>query len=92
MNVGNRVVTASVLQNGVTTWKGSMSVLGLTLLIALPPLAMWAVSLAGSRTKNAGETIRRERSNARELAAGDPGTGIVGHSSSIRKRKSREGA
>ena len=87
--VNDGVVTANVLQNGVTSWSGSISLLGLALLIALPPLVMWAVSLlASARTINAENAIR-DASDIAELNAGE--REMFGSTVSTSKRTSREG-
>ena len=45
---------ATVVQDGVTTYNGSISLLGVALLVAGPPLVMWAVFvLATARTNDA---------------------------------------
>lgn len=86
------VLSASVLQNGVSTWTGSISVLGLTLLLALPPLVMWAFLLfTAPRTINAGESALGGQSSVAELNAGESGTESFRTSGSTSKRRSREG-
>lgn len=88
--VTDGVLSANVLQNGLTTWTGSISVLGLTLLVALPPLAMWAFFLLTTpRTNNAGENPLGGGSKVAELSAAEPE--MLGSSVSTSKRKSREG-
>ena len=87
-SVTDGVLTANVLQNGITTWTGSISFLGLVLLIAVPPLLIWAFLLfASARTINAGESAPGD-SDAAQLDAGNPG--MFGSSASTSKRRSRE--
>jgi hypothetical protein len=89
--VNDGVVTANVLQNGVTTWTGSISMTSLALLIALPPLAMWAVwLLASARTINAGDSSPGAESEVAQLNGGE--TGLFDTSVSTSKRRSREGS
>jgi hypothetical protein len=79
---------ATVVQDGITTYSGSISTLALSLLLALPPLVMWAVFLiAAPRTINAGEHTSGDAGVA-ELNAGE--TGFFRSSSSPSKRTSRE--
>ena len=86
------VLSANVLQNGIPTWTGSISVLGLTLLIALPPLVMWALFLfIAPRTINADESALSDRSSVAELNAGQSDTESFRTSGSTLKRRSREG-
>ena len=55
---------ASVFQDGTLTYNGSISLLSVALLVALPPLVMWAVFLiAASRTNDAGENRVVEQSD-----------------------------
>ncbi|HJP84504.1 MAG TPA: hypothetical protein VJ852_00810 [Gemmatimonadaceae bacterium] len=90
-SVNDGVVTANVLQNGATTWTGSISLLGLALLIALPPLVMWAVSLVVSaRTINAGDTELSDGPDVAQLTPGVPDR--FSTSASTSKRTSREGS
>jgi len=89
--VNDGVLTASVLQHGTTTWTGSISLTALALLIALPPLVMWAaLLLASARTINAGDTRLSDESNVARVHAGEPES--FGNSVSTSKRRSREGA
>lgn len=92
-SVNDGVLSANVLQNGVPTWTGSISVLGLTLLLALPPLVMWAFFLfTSSRTINADESALGGPSNVAELNAGQSDTESFRTSGSTSKRRSREGS
>ena len=87
------VLTANVLQNGVPTWTGSISFLGLALLLALPPLVMWVFFLfAAPRTINADESALSGQSSIAELNAGESGTESFRTSGSTSKRRSREGS
>jgi hypothetical protein len=83
-------LSATVLADGVTTYKGSISLLAVALLLALPPLVMWAVFLFSSRTIDAGERDFVEQSDITALNAGD--AEIFRASSSTSKRRSREGS
>ena len=90
-SVDDGVVTANVLQNGVTTWTGSISFLGLALLITLPPLVIWAVSLvASARTINADDAALSDGSDGAQLSAGEPE--MFRSTVSTSKRTSREGS
>jgi hypothetical protein len=81
---------ATVVQNGVTTYSGSVSMLTVILLLALPPLVMWAVFLlAAPRTINAGESAFGN-TTAAQLNAGE--SRFFGSSSSTSKRETREGS
>ena len=56
-SMGDGNISATIVEAGRTTWSGSMSILNLTLLIAVPPLVLWLVWLLGpSRTNNADQT------------------------------------
>ena len=82
---------ATVIQDGITTYSGSVSLMTVMLLLALPPLVMWAVFLLiAPRTINADESPVGDNSPAAELIAGE--TGFFRTSSSTSKRKSREGS
>ena len=83
------IISASVAQNGVTTWTGSISLLALTLLVALPPLVMWAIFLlTAPRTINAEKSSFGDGPAFAELNAGEPG--FFRSSASTSKRGSRE--
>lgn len=88
--VSDRGLSATVLQDGVATYKGSISLLAVTLLIALPPLVMWAVFLFSSRTIDAGGRDLVDQPDITSLNAGD--AEIFRSSSSTSKRRSREGS
>ena len=83
-------LSATVLQDGVTTYQGSISLLAVTLLIALPPLVMWAVFLFSSRTIDAGDKDVLDESDIAALNAGD--ADMFKASSSTSKRRSRGGS
>lgn len=88
---GDAGLTATVIQNGVTTYSGSMSLLSVTLLLALPPLVMWLIFLlTAPRTINAEKNSATERPAVAELSVGEPG--FFRSSSSTSKRSSREGS
>ncbi len=92
-SVNDGVFTGNVLHNGVTTWTGSISVLALTMLVALPPLLMWAVFLFTTpRTIDQSETTLAGRGEATRLNVGDSGTEFFRASSSTSKRRTREGS
>ena len=87
--VTDGIVSASVAQNGVVTWTGSIPLLTLALLVALPPLVMWAIFLlTAPRTINAGKSSFGHEPAVAELKAGEPG--FFRSSSSTSKRSSRE--
>lgn len=81
---------ATVVQNGVTTFSGSVPRLTVMLLLAIPPLVMWAVFLiAASRTINAGESALGKK-NVVQIDAGE--ASLFGSSSPTLKRETREGS
>jgi hypothetical protein len=82
---------ATVIQDGVTTYNGSISLLTVALLVALPPLVMWAVFvLATPRTNDADENDVVRQAHVPSLNAGD--TEFFSRSSPTSKRTSREGS
>ncbi len=90
-NVGDGILSANIVDGGRTVWTGSISVLNLALLIAVPPLVLWLVWLAGSsRTKHADEIAAGSRKTKRELAAAEPRIGIIETSTSTSTRRARE--
>lgn len=88
----NDVLSATIIDGGRTVWTGSITLLSLTLLVAVPPLLLWLVWLAGSaRTNNAGAVGSRNGNARSELRAADPRIGIIETStSSTSKRQARE--
>ncbi|HJQ11777.1 MAG TPA: hypothetical protein VJ840_12190 [Gemmatimonadaceae bacterium] len=89
--IGDTGLSATVFQDGVLTYSGSMSLLAAALLVAVPPLVMWAVFvIASSRTNDAGENGVVEQSDAPSLNAGN--TEFFSPSSVTSKRTSREGS
>jgi hypothetical protein len=85
------IVSASVAQNGITTWTGSISLLALVFLVALPPLVMWGIFLLSApRTINAEKNSVADGPAVAELNAGE--TRFFRSSSSTSKRSSREGS
>lgn len=86
---GDTGLHATVIQDGITTYSGSISMLAVTLLLALPPLVMWAVFLlTAPRTINAEKNVVDGGPALAELNAGEPG--FFRSSSSTSKRGSRE--
>ena len=80
---------ATVVQNGATTYSSSVSMLTVILLLALPPLMMWAVFLlVAPRTINADESAFGKTTD--QLNAGE--TRFFGSSRSTSKRETREGS
>jgi hypothetical protein len=91
VSFGNGVLTANIVDSGRTAWSGSVSVLTLALLVALPPLVIWLVWLAGSsRTKHADEIAAGSPKTKRELSAAEPRIGIIEASTSTSTRRARE--
>jgi hypothetical protein len=89
-NIGDGILSANIVDGGRTVWTGSISVLTLALLIALPPLLIWLVWLAGSsRTKHADEIVAG-RKTKRDLSAAEPRIGIIETSTSTSTRRARE--
>ncbi|MFL5480890.1 MAG: hypothetical protein ACJ8AK_01750 [Gemmatimonadaceae bacterium] len=88
---GDGRLNATVIQDGITTYSGSTSLLSVALLLALPPLVMWAVFLvAAPRTINAEKSAVGEGPAVAGLKAGE--TGFFRSSSSTSKRSSRGGS
>jgi hypothetical protein len=96
VSFANGTLTASIVEAGRTTWAGSIAILTLGLLVAVPPLLLWLVWLAGlPRTNNADEIdLKNENLNNEkrrsELHATEPRIGIIDSSSSTSKRRARE--
>jgi hypothetical protein len=89
IKVGNGIVSATIFEAGRSSWAGSISLLTLALLVAVPPLLLWLVWLVGtSRTNNAGRDATNADSRQRELYATDSRTEIL--ESSTSKRRARE--
>ena len=88
----NDVLTATIIDGGPTVWTGSITLLSLALLIALPPLLLWLVWLAGSaRTNNAGAIGAENEKTHGELNAPASRFGIVDTPiSPTSKRRARE--
>jgi hypothetical protein len=90
-NVGNGILSANIIDGGRTVWSGSNSVLTLALLIAVPPLVLWLVWLAGSsRMKHADEIAIDSRKLQRELSAAEPRIGFIEASTSTSTRRARK--
>jgi hypothetical protein len=90
-NIGDGILSANIVDGGRTVWTGSISVLTLALLIAVPPLLIWLVWLAGSsRTKHADEIAAGSRNTKRELSAAEPRIGTIETSTSTSTRRARE--
>lgn len=86
---GDAGLNATVIQNGITTYSGSISLLSVTLLLALPPLVMWLIFLlTAPRTINAEKSALGGGPAVAELNAGE--AGFFRSSSSTSKRRSRE--
>lgn len=87
----NDILSANIVDGGQTVWTGSMSMLTLALLIAVPPLVIWLVWLAASaRTKHADETPTGSWKTKRELSAAEPRLGIIEACTSTSTRRARE--
>jgi hypothetical protein len=88
----NGMLSATITDSGRTTWAGSISVLTLALLVAVPPLLLWLVWLAGSARTNNADAMPLKNEKARsELDAAKPRIGIIDTSaSSTSKRRARE--
>jgi hypothetical protein len=89
---GDGILSATIIDSGRTVLAGSISVLTLALLVAVPPLLLWLVWLAGSaRTNNAGGMSLKNEMPRSELDAAKPRIGIIDTSaSSTSKRRARE--
>jgi hypothetical protein len=86
---GNGIVNATISEPGRSSWGGSISVLTLALLVAIPPLLLWLVWLVGtSRTNNAGRDAANADPQQRELYATDSRTQTF--ESSTSRRRARE--
>lgn len=91
LSFANGTLSANIVEAGRTTWAGSIAVLTLGLLVAVPPLFLWLVWLAGSpRTNNADEIELKNEKGRLELHATEPRIGIIDSSSSTSKRRARE--
>ena len=90
--VNDGIVTAFITDAGRTTWSGSISLLTLALLVAIPPLVLWLLWLAGSaRTNNADEMRLKNSTSQSQLRGAEPQIGIIDtSSSSTSKRRVRE--
>jgi len=86
------ILSANIVEAGHTTWGGSISVLTLAFLVAVPPLLLWLAWLAdSSRTNHAGGNAVKNEKPASELHAAEPRIGIVDNpTSSTLKRRARE--
>ena len=86
------ILSANIVEAGHTTWAGSISVLTLAFLVAVPPLLLWLAWLAdSSRTNHAGGNAVKNEKPASELHAAEPRIGIVDNpTSSTLKRRARE--
>jgi hypothetical protein len=91
VSFANGTLTADIVEAGHATWAGSIAILTLGLLVAVPPLLLWLVWLAGSpRTNNADEIDLKNEKRRSELHATEPRIGIIDSSSSTSKRRARE--
>jgi hypothetical protein len=89
VSLNDGVISAHIAEAGQTAWAGSISVLSLVLLVAVPPLVLWLIWLVGaSRTNNAGHTAAIRSESERQLSAADYRTKITDSSTS--KRHTRE--
>jgi hypothetical protein len=89
-NVGftNNLLSATILDGARTVWSGSITFLNLALFIAIPPLLLWLIWLAGSARMNNATGIDEENDERPELNAAEQGIGIIEPSTS--KRHARE--
>lgn len=86
---GDGGLSATVIQHGVTTYSGSISLLSVALLVALPPLVMWLIFLlTAPRTINAEKSADGDGPAVAELHAGE--AGVFRSSSSTSMRSPRE--
>ena len=92
VSFGNGGFSATIIDGARTVWTGSISVLSLALLIAVPPLLLWLVWLAApARTNNADAMASTKDERHSELRAAGPRIGIIENStSSTSKRRARE--
>jgi hypothetical protein len=89
LSLNDGVIAAHIAEAGHTLWSGSISVLSLVLLVAIPPLVLWLIWLVGaSRTNNAGQSAPDRSESERKLHAANYRTEITGSSTS--KRRTRE--
>jgi hypothetical protein len=89
LSFANGTFTAKIAQPGHPTWTGTVSVLTLALLVAVPPLLLWLMWLIGtSRTNNAEKNAANESARRQELYATDSRTEII--ESSPSRRRARE--
>jgi hypothetical protein len=90
--VNDGIASANIIDAGRTTWSGSISLLNLALLVAIPPLMLWLIWLTGSsRTNNAGEMGLKNSKSQSRLRDAEPQIAIIDtSSSSTSKRRVRE--
>ena len=89
LSFGDGSINGHIAEAGHTLWSGSISFLSLVLLVAVPPLVLWLIWLAGaSRTNNAGQNAADRPESERQLHAANYRTEITG--SSTLKRGTRE--
>ena len=82
------ILSATIIEGGRTAWAGSISVQTLALLVAVPPLLLWLVWLAGSARTNNASGIAPANDNPRhQLRAPEPGFGITESSKSSTSRR-----
>src|SRR5712672_1249743 len=89
-SMANGILSANIVDSGRTAWAGSISILTLALLVALPPLLIWLVWLAGSSRTMHADDIAAGRKTKRELSAAEPRIGIIETSTSTSTRRARE--
>jgi hypothetical protein len=89
ISFGDGRFVAHITQGGQSVWTGSVSVLTLAMLVAVPPLLLWLMWLVGtSRTNNAEQRVVNDPARRQELYATDSRTEII--ESSTSKRRARE--
>jgi hypothetical protein len=85
----NDVISLTIVDAGMTTWAGTITILHLALLVAGPPLVLWLLWMTGAaRTNNADEPVTLSHAKPGELYGSDSRTGIFDSSTS--KRETRE--
>ena len=90
--LGDKGLQATVIERGVTTYSGSISLIPLTLLIAVPPLVMWLIFIWTTRTRDADESLAGDQEGVTALNEGGAGTQTFRPSSTTSRRTSREGS
>ena len=86
--LNNGLLSATIVDGTRTVWSGSITILNLALFVAIPPLLLWLIWLAGSARMNNATGIDEENEERGELRAAEQRIGNIEPSPS--KRQVRE--